>query len=116
MATKYESGRASEYKVQKELEAQGYCTTRAAGSKGKIDVIAWNDQHTRFIQVKTFLTRVGNYKADITAIEAITFPPHSTAELWIRQRGKPGWLSQLVIKGATPTWQETPQPRSRALD
>jgi Holliday junction resolvase-like predicted endonuclease len=116
MATKYESGRASEYKVQKELEAQGYCTTRAAGSKGKIDVIAWNDEHTRFIQVKTFLTRVGSYKADILAIEAISFPPNATAELWIRQRGKPGWLSQIVIKGGPPTWPQTHQPRSPASD
>lgn len=100
MATKYEAGRESEYRVQRELEAEGYCTTRAAGSKGKVDVIAWNAEHIRFIQVKTFLTKVGSYAADIKALEAITFPPSSTVELWIRQRGQRGWLHKHVLRRA----------------
>lgn len=100
MATRYESGRSSEYKVQNELEAEGYCTTRAAGSKGKVDVIAWNATDIRFIQVKTFLTKVGSYAADIRALEAMTFPTGSTVELWVRKRGQRGWLHKHVLRRA----------------
>ena len=98
MATKYEAGRQSEYKVQTELEAEGYCTLRAAGSKGKVDVVAWNETETRFIQVKTFLTRQGSYAADIKALDGMVFPTGSTVELWIRQRGQRGWLHKHVLR------------------
>lgn len=100
MTTRYQAGRESEYKAQRELEAEGYCTIRAAGSKGKIDVLAWNATETRFIQVKTFLTKAGSYAADIKAIEGLSFPPGSTVELWVRQRGRPGWLHKHILRRA----------------
>lgn len=102
MTTKYEQGRAAEYTVQRELEAEGYTTLRAAGSKGKTDVLAWNDVHYRHIQVKTFKDRVGNYAEDIEALTTIRTPPNATKELWIKQRGKRGWFKQIVLQETTP--------------
>ena len=55
MTTRYERGRAIEYRIQRELESVGYTTARAAGSKGKFDVLAWDAIHFRIIQAKSFI-------------------------------------------------------------
>lgn len=38
----YVKGRAFEHAVRKHYESKGYTVIRSAGSKGKIDLIAWN--------------------------------------------------------------------------
>jgi Holliday junction resolvase len=48
----YQRGARVEREVQKWLEARGFTTMRAAGSKGKIDVMAIRDDEQLFIQVK----------------------------------------------------------------
>jgi Holliday junction resolvase len=96
----YQRGRDSEYKAQRELEALGYQTARTAGSHGAADVIAWNRCHVRYIQIKTFKKQKGNYKDDLEKIDALLLPPHSQAELWVRQIRKQGWLKQEVLR----TW------------
>ena len=50
---KYNAGRAFEYKIKKHLEAQGYFVVRAAGSRGPVDLVAFqNDSWPLFIQCK----------------------------------------------------------------
>jgi len=98
VSTAYERGRDAEYRVQRELEAQGFQTLRTAGSHGALDVQAWNDRMLRFIQVKTFQKRKGTYKDDLKKIDNLILPPHSQAELWVRQMGQRGWLQQEVIR------------------
>jgi len=91
MTTRYEQGRSGEYRCQTELEAAGYTTCRAAGSKGKIDVIAWNTNEIRFIQVKTHRNKTASYKADLAALALLPAPTNATIELWSRKVGSRTW-------------------------
>ena len=53
MANKnYVRGRIAEYRLMKELEAEGHIVCRSAGSKGSFDLIAVKGSEIRFIQVK----------------------------------------------------------------
>lgn len=51
--TNYTTGRSLEYKVRDNLEADGYQCIRAAGSKGKADIVALKPGETLLVQVKT---------------------------------------------------------------
>lgn len=99
MSTRYQQGRQAEYAVQRELAAEGYTTIRAAGSKGKTDILAWNGNHYRHIQVKTFAKRPGDYSDDLAALSSFPAPYNATRELWIKQRGQRGWFQKLVLSG-----------------
>lgn len=96
MVTKYERGRAVEYRIQRELEAVGYTTARAAGSKGKFDVLAWDRNHYRIIQAKSFVTRAGSFADDVGQIRAILCPPNTRRELWVWKK-REGWQCKLII-------------------
>lgn len=98
----YQQGRETEYKAARDLEKEGFTTARMAGSHSSVDLIAWNDQVTKFIQCKSFRQRPGSYKDDIAKLEALALPPHSTAELWVRKVGMRGWLEKRVIKQNLP--------------
>ena len=50
--TNYTRGRAVEYKVWADLEADGYQVLRAAGSKGVADLIALKPGEVLLVQVK----------------------------------------------------------------
>lgn len=106
MTTKYERGRDAEYRTINELRADGYDAVRTAGSHGAADVIAWNGVHVRFIQCKTWVSRVGDYRADIQKLEDMRLPPGSQCELWARQIGQRGWAVQRVVRVA-PAMLET---------
>lgn len=75
----YEQGRRIEYKTRDYLVERGYEVVRAAGSKGKFDIVAYNDSHIRFIQVK--------YNCNVSAkekeaIEDTPIPPNGVLEIW----------------------------------
>jgi Holliday junction resolvase len=66
----YRNGREFEYKVRDELTTNGYEVIRAAGSKGKVDLVAfkqwptmdaWKRWHMLFVQAKR---RDGNIGPD----------------------------------------------------
>lgn len=97
MVTKYERGRDNEYRAMRDLEAEGYTVTRTAGSHGAADVIAWNDQHIRFIQIKSYIKRMTSYAKDIAQLTELVTPPNATRELWIRKKGQRGWQEQRLI-------------------
>lgn len=48
----YARGARVEYQVRDHMGERGYDVVRAAGSKGKIDLVAFNDHELCFIQVK----------------------------------------------------------------
>lgn len=65
MNARYLSGRRSEYRTQRVLEAAGYETIRAASSKGVADVVAVRRGDVRLISVKSGAAR-------LTAVERET--------------------------------------------
>jgi Holliday junction resolvase-like predicted endonuclease len=99
VATKYERGRDAEYRVQKELEAELYQTARMAGSHGTADVIAWKNEHIRFIQVKTWVAKyTPRFDDDIAKLKELKLPPGATAELWGRKVGQSGWTLKIIVQ------------------
>lgn len=52
MNTNYQSGRAFEWKVRDDLTAQGYDVIRSAGSKTKVDLLAFKHGQILLVQVK----------------------------------------------------------------
>lgn len=73
-------GRRGEHRSRKILEAAGFLVTRAAGSKGPADLIAWNEVQIRFISVKSG----GTYASAIEreALKEMPAPPNATKEIW----------------------------------
>ncbi len=98
-STSYERGRQGEYRVIRDLRSQGYVCIRTAGSHGALDVLAWNTQGLRFIQVKTYIDRNPGYKDDIQKLMDMPLPPLSSAELWVHKQGAtPYWELQHTVK------------------
>ena len=84
MTTNYEKGRAAEYKAMHQLRADGYAVLRTAGSHGMYDVIAWNPDTVRFIQIKRDCKPT---KGELAALEAAHVPDGCTKELWTYTTG-----------------------------
>ena len=62
------------------LEAAGYAVTRAAGSKGPANLIAWTAEAIRFISVKSgtkYLSAV-----ERAAFQNLAVPPNAARECW----------------------------------
>ena len=53
MVKRYVKGANFERQVKKDLESSGYFVIRSAGSKGKIDLVAFKSNDVRLIQCKT---------------------------------------------------------------
>lgn len=83
--TRYTSGRRAEWLARDELTVGGYTVVRAAGSKGKVDLVAWNYECVRFIQIKKGTGRVTN--DEFEALHSFDIPEHSTVEVWKRKDG-----------------------------
>src|SRR5262249_13299453 len=84
-----------ENEVMEVLGERGYQCLRSAGSRGAVDVFAFNASHTRLTQVKSTvdLRRHGNTNVFKTAIKdllPLPTPPFCTKELWVRVLRK-GW-------------------------
>ena len=84
--TNYSNGRRAEWAARDELIKQGYTVTRSAGSKGCIDLVAWNYDGTRLVQVKKGSGRATPKERE--ALAAFDIPPHSTVEIWHRESGQ----------------------------
>jgi len=87
MTNRYLAGRRLEWQARAELRAQGFCVSRSAGSKGSIDLFAWNAKQMRLIQIgqKT--------RAEIAALKKTPVPPGAQLEWWrrIRKVNKVTW-------------------------
>lgn len=73
-------GRRAEHRAQRILEAAGYVTGRAAGSKGPWDVLAFNCNGWRVISVKSG-TKYAS-EAEKEALKLLPLPANCTREVW----------------------------------
>ena len=88
MATNYARGRAAEYRTIRLLEAGGYTCARTAGSHGCADVIAWNAQGFRLVQVKR--GRDGISPLERETFSQLPVPAGTLKEVWrYREARKP---------------------------
>lgn len=109
--TNYVRGREVEYKCVATLDKEGFGRIRASSSKGPFDVIGFNGQAARYIQLKREKKRQGSYPAErekLRQIEVpevivgyfneveVEIPVPSSKELWI-WTDKLGW-SQWIIR------------------
>ncbi len=92
----YANGRRAEYLARDALVEQGFTVVRAAGSKGAIDLAAFNYTGTRLIQIKKGAGRVT--PAERRALHEFDLPPCSTVEIWQRARG--AWKIEKVRERA----------------
>ncbi len=74
-------GTRREHKTKKLLEACGYTVTRAAGSMGAFDLIAFNRLGTRCIQVKSNVWP-GPIERETMRNVGKQLAPNSTVECW----------------------------------
>jgi hypothetical protein len=72
-------GTAWERTIINLLEAHGYKCTRAAGSMGAWDIIAFDDSHLRLIQAKC---NSACSPAERATLAAFPTPPHTLKEIW----------------------------------
>jgi Holliday junction resolvase len=87
--TNYQSGARLERLARAQLERQGFTVVRSAGSKGPVDLVAWNHVTMRFIQVKALGAA---RKADIEKLQDLDCPVNASVELWERDSlSDSGW-------------------------
>lgn len=95
--TNYRRGYEKETLAMAVLEEQGYECCRAAGSHGHFDVIAWNKEHIRFIQLKREKIPTNNtYSAERKKMATSTMPANGRMELWV-WGDRIGWRFIAVI-------------------
>lgn len=97
--SRYQSGRRAEWELKKEFEALGHTVVRAAGSKGKIDLVVLDDSGdgiTTLIQVKSTKDRSGTEAKRLWS-DFQRHPPtrpcyHFRRQLWVKE-ARTGWRS-----------------------
>lgn len=73
-------GRRAEHKARAILEAAGFSVTRAAGSKGPADLVAWNDHGVHFVSVKSGTKYLSAIERE--ALLLMPLPPNASVECW----------------------------------
>lgn len=84
----YKRGRVAEWEMRRILENNAWRVVRAAGSKGPIDLVAFNRRgQVRMLQVKRFKANK-SFMREIKEMQdmKILYPSFSW-ELWVRQDG-----------------------------
>ena len=79
MNRNYIAGRRLEYRAIALLRQQNFECIRAPASKGYWDIIAWDDDHLKFIQVKK--NRVS--RAELQTLKQALVPRGAKREVWI---------------------------------
>ena len=100
-----DSGARAERQAKHDLEAAGYVVTKSGGSLGVFDIIAFNRQGWRCIQVKRdtggfgIEARPGARERMREEMADLPLPPGTTAELWSlgKVKNKLTWLRQEVL-------------------
>lgn len=73
-------GRRSEHKARHLLERSGFHVMRAAGSKGPVDLIAWDAVSLRFISVKSGTRYCSAIERE--GLQLMPRPPLASVEIW----------------------------------
>jgi Holliday junction resolvase-like predicted endonuclease len=80
MTSHYARGARLERLARASLQRHGYRVIRSAGSKGPVDLAAFNHEHVLLVQVKA--ERVT--PADRQRLAAFTAPPNALKQFWVR--------------------------------
>ena len=81
-------GADAERRARKLLEACGFEVVRSAASKGVVDLVAWNGQTLRLVQVKY---RCYASSVEREVLQLLPRPPGATVEIWrfVERRREP---------------------------
>lgn len=110
MARSYQARNAArgidaERRAQKELEAAGYCVTRAAGSHGPFDLIASNEQECLHLQIKSVM-KDRSWLPVLKELAAAPAPRSCYRYLWVRVYRKRGWARRIFVPVASQLEEE----------
>ena len=84
MTTQYQRGQRIQYKARDELRRVGYHTMTAGRSLGPFDIIAWNSDSARFIQVKSCQREKFYFeKGELEELVKEPIPKFCRKEVWI---------------------------------
>ena len=85
----YKKGYQAELEAKKHLIEAGYSVIRSAGSKGPIDLVCWDINGFRLIQVKNLEGKMTPYQ-EIRDLEILkdTMPTNCRVEIWFKKRKK----------------------------
>ncbi len=96
MTSNYAFGARLERLARASLQRNGYSVIRSAGSKGAVDLAAFNEEQVLLIQVKA--ERVT--PADRLKLAAFKAPPNAVKQFWVRAAD--GWNIVDVLPGPVP--------------
>ncbi len=82
---RYAKGARLERRARRELETQGYTVIRSAGSRGVVDLVAFNTRHIRLIQIKA---HGAARPTDLFQLRQFPAPRTVTRELWVSEPGR----------------------------
>ncbi len=80
----YKKGRSLEWRAKRQLQTEGYVVIRSAGSKGPVDLVAFNRSSVRLIQVVK--GRIPSSK--LQALKRLPVPKGCRLEVWVARQGK----------------------------
>ena len=85
---RYASGANIEREIKKKLESDGFSVIRSAGSKGSIDLVAYDNKIIKFIQVKYAPDKkhMKVTKKEYAKLRKLVVPACATKEIWFRIR------------------------------
>lgn len=93
----YVKGRAFEHRVRKIKESNGYTVVRSAGSKGAIDLIAWDQFSFELIQCKIYNANTKKpLRTDIELLKTVPTPGYGRRVLAWKCNGQSGWKEEIV--------------------
>jgi len=101
MGTNYSKGRMYEYKAIEELKKQGYYCVRAAQSRGVADIVCWDINHFRLIQVKSVKNLHSNWTKkwdEVKGLVELPAPVNCRKELWVWNRAKMEWKKEVLTE------------------
>lgn len=85
---KYETGARFEYLIRDWMRAKGYFVVRSAGSRGAIDLLAFNGKEMVLLQCKREGENSKRTHGDaVSSLEGLQVPPNTLRYLVVR-RGK----------------------------
>ena len=82
MATNYQRGYAFENKIVRFFRDLGFFVIRSAGSKGPVDVIAWNETDIYLIQAKANSISPSELRIAEEALRGVPFPVCGADDQW----------------------------------
>ncbi len=80
----YRKGRSLEWRAKKELQEEGYVVIRSAGSKGPVDLVAFNRSCFRLIQVLKGSLLTSKFRA----LKRLHVPKGCSLEVWVARHRK----------------------------